>query len=414
MERSGFFNAIIDQNGTPDRSYLAENFARYFGTFIGNGVFPNPSTQCQVIANDDMTVTIKAGRAWINGYMYENTDDHIVALDVADGLLNRIDRVVLKLDFLNREIKSYVKKGTFASSPIAPALQRDADAYELGIADIYIAAGATSIVQANITDQRQNQDLCGIVDSLITADTKTLFNQFTDGFNSWFAGIKNTLGSDAAGNLLNLINGLAGDGRTTETVKGNADNIKALDQSVNTHLAEKATQTTLGHVKIGSGINVDSSGVISVPLIKNVTVYDGISFYVDSVNGNDDNSGSTANTALKTIQKAFDIMCTGEIIAKQLNINCAPGTYSAPSNSSMQKVFSNIIFISSTDYTNYSTNTFMNGYFDLDSTVGKTFKIARFTFNASPYSICGQNQCGNVELLNIKSVICGSEILKMG
>ena len=252
MERSGFFNAIIDQNGTPDRSYSAENFARYFGTFIGNGVFPNPSTQCQVIANDDMTVTIKAGRAWINGYMYENTDDHIVALDVADGLLNRIDRVVLKLDFLNREIKSYVKKGTFASSPTAPTLQRDADAYELGIADIYIAAGATSIAQANIADQRQNQDLCGIVDSLITADTKTLFNQFTDGFNSWFAGIKNTLGSNVAGNLLNKINELAGTGRADETVKGVSDALNAHKSDNTVHVKKDGTlQTGLNAEKIG-------------------------------------------------------------------------------------------------------------------------------------------------------------------
>ena len=188
------------------------------------------------------------------------------------------------------------------------------------------------------------------------------------------------------------------------------DEIKVLD----TDPSSIASPTSLGHVKIGSGINMDSNGVISVPPIKNITVYDEISFYVDSVNGNDDNSGSTANTALKTIQKAFDIMCTGEIIAKQLNINCAPGTYSAPSNSSMQKVFSNIIFISSTDYTNYSTNTFMNGYFNLNSTVGKTFIIARFTFNASPYSIYGQNQCGNVKLINVKSVNCSAECVMLG
>ncbi len=151
---------------------------------------------------------------------------------------------------------------------------------------------------------------------------------------------------------------------------------------------------------------MDSNGVISVPPIK---VYDEITFCVDSVNGNDDNSGSTASTALKTIQKAFDIMCTGEIIAKQLYISCAPGTYSAPSNSSMQKVFSNIIFI-----TSYGINTFMNGYFDLDSTVGKTFIIMGFTFNASPYSIYGQSQCGNVELIDIKSVNCSTTCVLLG
>jgi hypothetical protein len=152
---------------------------------------------------------------------------------------------------------------------------------------------------------------------------------------------------------------------------------------------------------------MDSNGVISVPPIKNIEVYDEITFCIDANNGNDNNNGSRSSP-FKTIQKAFDIMCTGEIIAKQLYISCAPGTYSAPSNSSMQKVFSNIISISSTDYTNYSTNAFMNGYFDLDSTVGKTFRIARFTFNASPYSICGQHQCGNVELIDIKSINCSA------
>ena len=143
------------------------------------------------------------------------------------------------------------------------------------------------------------------------------------------------------------------------------------------------------------------------------TAYDQLKLYIDANNGNDNNNGSQSSP-FKTIQKAFDIMCTGEIIAKQLNIKCAPGTYSAPSNSSMQKVFSNIISISSTDYTNYSTNTFMNGYFDLASTVGKTFIIARFTFNASPYSIYGQNQCGNVELIDIKSVNCSNQCVLLG
>ena len=200
----------------------------------------------------------------------------------------------------------------------------------------------------------------------------------------------------------------------TPIIASNMNKIEDEIELLDTHPSSIASPTSLGHVKIGSGINMDSNGVISVPPIKNIEVYDEISFYVDSVNGNDDNSGSTANTALKTIQKAFDIMCTGEIIAKQLYIRCAPGTYSAPSNSSMQKVFADIIFISSTDSTNYSTNTFMNGYFDLDATVGKTFIIMGFTFNASPYSIYGQSQCGNVELINIKSVNCSTTCVLLG
>jgi len=184
MEKSSFFNAVIDQNGTPDRSYLAEDFSKYFSTFIGNGVFPNPANQLQVVAIDNnMQIRIKAGLAWINGYLYENTDDYILKLDPADGVLNRIDRIALRLDFLERKIKAVIKKGQYGSSPIAPALQRDADAYEIAISDVYVRAGVIAIMQSNITDTRLNSNVCGIVHGTINqVDTTEIFRQY----QAWF------------------------------------------------------------------------------------------------------------------------------------------------------------------------------------------------------------------------------------
>ena len=230
-EQSSFFNAVIN-NGIPDRVYKAEIFAQYFSSFIGNGVFPNPSTGLQVLAVDNnMTVRVKEGKGWINGYFYENTDDLILSIDNADGVLNRIERVVLRLDFLNREIRIHVKKGTFSSNPVTPSLLRDANVYELGICDIRVSAGSLQIKQSNITDLRLNSDLCGIVTQTINEiDTTTLYNQlqahieeksidmktwieeakefFTNDFNNWFDSIKSALDGDVAGNLLNKINAL--------------------------------------------------------------------------------------------------------------------------------------------------------------------------------------------------------------
>ncbi|MEG2412619.1 MAG: hypothetical protein RSA29_17675 [Clostridium sp.] len=219
MERSSFFNAILNQDGVPDRAYLAENYARYFASFIGNGVFPNPSTNLQILANGtDMNISLQSGKAWINGYFYENTDILTLPISAADGVLNRIDRVVLRLDFLNREIKAYVKKGTFASAPVAQVLQRDADMYEIGIADIAVNKGAIKITQANITDLRQNNSLCGIVHGTVEQlDVTTLFNQYSAAlsqkeagfeaeFKTWFDSIKGQLSGDVAGNLQNQIN----------------------------------------------------------------------------------------------------------------------------------------------------------------------------------------------------------------
>lgn len=219
MEYSGFYNSVGG-----DRRYDQEFFGKLFGSFIGNGVFPNPSTNCQIVANDDMTITVKDGLAWINGVLYYNDSDFILGIEAADAVLKRIDRIVLRNSTTSRSTRAYIKKGTFASSPVAPALQRDADMYELGIADIYIGNGVVNISQGNITDLRLNTTYCGIVHGLIDqVDTTTLFNQYAAWYadtvdqsvidraelesvwNTWFTGIQNVLDGDTAGSLYNLI-----------------------------------------------------------------------------------------------------------------------------------------------------------------------------------------------------------------
>lgn len=222
-EKSSFFTSL---NG--DRKYKAEEFATYFGTFIGNGVFPNPSTNLVVTSNGDMTVNVSVGFAWINGYMYNNTDDLTLTVSHADSALKRIDRVVLRCDFVNREIRAYIKRGVFASSPIPPSLERGVNAYELSIADIQVNNGVASIVQSNITDTRLDNSVCGIVTQTVeTIDTTTLYNKlqgFIDErgqdvdywlnqatatweieFNTWFETIKGILDGDVAGQLANRI-----------------------------------------------------------------------------------------------------------------------------------------------------------------------------------------------------------------
>ena len=241
--RSGFFNSV---NG--DRKYDANRFAEYFATFIGNGVFPNPSDNLQVIANDDMTVTVKLGKVWINGYILINDDDYILNIEPADGVLNRIDRVVARYDVARREVFLEVKQGSFASSPVSPSLQRDADAYELALADIAVNNGVISITQANITDLRLDGELCGVVHGTVDqVDTTTIFNQYQAWFNSitdgteqeiadwqqqqydafmiWFQSIQDILEGDVAANL--------------------ASRISILENDFTSHLAESATQAHL-------------------------------------------------------------------------------------------------------------------------------------------------------------------------
>lgn len=167
-----------------DRKYKAEDFAQYFATFIGNGIFVKPSDCLQIRADgDSMSVFVRPGKGWINGYYLINDEDYNLPLTVGDTMLNRIDRIVIRLDFTQRKMSVEVKKGALSASPIAQTLKRDADAYELALADVYIAKGSLTISQAAITDTRLNNNLCGLMHGVVNqVDTTTIFNQY----QSWF------------------------------------------------------------------------------------------------------------------------------------------------------------------------------------------------------------------------------------
>lgn len=254
MEKSGFFNSI-----NKDRRYPAEEWANYLKVYFTNGVFNNG---LGVIANDDMTITIREGHANLEGYRYTNTSNLTMGIEVADGILKRIDNVVIRLDLTKRLISAQIIKGTFSEDPSAPDLVRSSTIFDIKLAEIYIDRGITSITQSAITDTRPDTEVCGIVASTVTTlnltevymqlytkynelieqhnqdfnswftttteSADSLFNnidtQFNNWFNSsketfdkdiadmdqqfktWFANVKDTLGEDVAGALLNAIN----------------------------------------------------------------------------------------------------------------------------------------------------------------------------------------------------------------
>lgn len=281
MLKSCFFNSVLDQEGVPDRPFNADDFAKYFGTLIKNGVFPNPSTNFQCIADQEtMAVKMEAGIAWIEGHLRYDDNVHILEIDTADSVLDRIDRIVLRKDVLDRDIHWVVKKGEMSGKPVAPTLQRDENAWELGIADVKVAHGTVSISQSMVTDTRLNTELCGLVTGVVTQiDTTTLFNQLeqwkteyieatntwtteqeqaflnwkqlfetaaTDWrageeqkFDEWLQSIKGKLSGDVAGNLQNQIEDLKAADVTLD------NNTKAVEKRVAKLEEERPSQVEL-------------------------------------------------------------------------------------------------------------------------------------------------------------------------
>lgn len=189
---SYFFNAVLS-GGVYDRLYNAEDMTSYLDLLVGNGVFPNPSTQLQVRAASPagMSVIVGAGSGWINGHKMINTADMTLTVEASDVLLNRIDAVIFYVDFTSRSMGIEIKTGTVSATPSAPALEQDDDRFELCLAQISVPKQATAITAAMITDTRGNSDLCGFVQGLIQqVGTATLFQQWQAAFDTWFEAVQ--------------------------------------------------------------------------------------------------------------------------------------------------------------------------------------------------------------------------------
>ena len=185
-----FFNAVLSE-GVYDRIYNAEDMTSYLSQLVGNGVFPNPSTQLQVRAGTGMNVIVGAGSGWINGHKMVNTADLTVAITAADVVLNRIDAVIFYVDLTTRSMGITVKTGTIAASPVAPTMTRNNTRYEMCLAQISVPKQITAITAAQITDTRANSSLCGIVQGLIQQiDTTTLWEQQQAQFQEWMESVQ--------------------------------------------------------------------------------------------------------------------------------------------------------------------------------------------------------------------------------
>lgn len=185
-----FFDSI---DGKDERVYSADEFAEYFRQLLTNGVL-NGDTNLEVQSNGaDMTVSIQPGYAWLEGYLYKVDEEPLpLIVDAADPTLDRIDRIVIRLDkrLDHRYVKAFLLKGDSAAEPIPPSITRDENIYEISLARIQVTAGKSFIDESGIVDERFDEKVCGLVNSLIKVDTQHLINRFEATWGEWFQGIR--------------------------------------------------------------------------------------------------------------------------------------------------------------------------------------------------------------------------------
>lgn len=176
-EKSGFFDSLGG-----DRRYSASFIADFYAQVLTNGIYNGGTNLMVSNTNNNMVSNIATGRAFINGYFYNN--DAVISLthNTAHALLDRIDRIVLRLDTneAERSIKARIVEGMPSDTPVAPNITRDGSIYEISLAQVLIPYGSSVIPSINISDERLNVEVCGLINSLVTVDTEVMQQQFDD------------------------------------------------------------------------------------------------------------------------------------------------------------------------------------------------------------------------------------------
>lgn len=172
-ERYSFFPAQFDGTNY-DRGYDHVDFALRQQALVQNGVLDTRNDDLKVFATTNMIIRINPGFGFINGYTYaldkdvQNPPDFTKQVAISDGTFPRIDRVVIRWDILSRIMSIEILQGTPSSSPVPQTLTRNTSVHELAIADIRVNAGTMVITQANITDLRSDETLCGYSKTVVS------------------------------------------------------------------------------------------------------------------------------------------------------------------------------------------------------------------------------------------------------
>lgn len=144
-----------------------------------------------------MQVKVATGQVWIEGHWGQSTSIKTVPLTAAHATLARKDYIVARADFVNNRIELDAVTGTPAASPVVPSLTRNSSVYEVQLAEVAVAAAASTISSGNVTDRR-------IFDSAVAKFTKTGTQSISN--NTWTkvsASSNTTFSGDVVANTSN-------------------------------------------------------------------------------------------------------------------------------------------------------------------------------------------------------------------
>lgn len=158
MLKYGFFDSVKG-----DRKYNVRDIATLFDGIIVDGIYAQIGDRFSVNkkttienAEDDITVAVGTGQAWLNHTKIINTTPLYLTFDAPNG---RFDAIVLEVNEKDRNASIFIKKnvetknGTTTPSIKDNQLTNTDEIHQHLLALVHLRSGASTITQADITSK---------------------------------------------------------------------------------------------------------------------------------------------------------------------------------------------------------------------------------------------------------------------
>lgn len=140
----------------PGSTVNEAQWGRIMGSFLTDGVSPNILDLLEVTEDSPvgMNVRVAAGQAFVQGHQgrWESVNELTVANNSSGS--TRYDSVVVRMNRTSNVVELDIVQGSAASASADPTLTQNATIWEIEIARITVANGATTIATAQIGDRR--------------------------------------------------------------------------------------------------------------------------------------------------------------------------------------------------------------------------------------------------------------------
>ena len=160
-ERSRVFDNAPSDYSAEDHVQMWRGVLKvYTGVVATTDTRNSANNHLEVVAGSGLQVIVSQGRAFVDGYWYENDTPKPLFVSTPDPSNTRIDLVALKLEITPSNVRdgiaiqAVIIAGDAVPEPSVPSPVESPTVKYLPLATIEVGAGASNILQGSITDAR--------------------------------------------------------------------------------------------------------------------------------------------------------------------------------------------------------------------------------------------------------------------